>query len=161
LVGFTAKIFKEEYMNLGKAASYIILIAEDDEDDYLFVIEALKEAGIGNQAHWVKDGEELMDFLNGSLQEENKKTSPIAIILLDLNMPKKDGLEALEEIKSHAIFRKIPVIVLTTSGEASEITHAYELGANSYIQKPIRYSEYLKTIEVLRNYWFSAVRIPL
>ncbi len=138
-----------------------ILIAEDDEDDYLLTMEALKEAGVDTQIKWVKDGEELMDYLE-PVGTAIKKTSPEfpSLILLDLNMPRKDGREVLDEIKKNNALRKIPVVVLTTSKAETDINHAYDLGVNSYIQKPVRFNEFVEVIKVLSNYWFQVVKLP-
>jgi len=138
-----------------------ILIAEDDEDDYLLTIEALKEAGIDKQVKWVKDGEELMNYLEptGTAIKKNDAGYP-SLILLDLNMPRKDGREVLEEIKKHRTLRKIPVVILTTSKAETDINHAYDLGVNSYIQKPVRFSEFVEVIKVLSHYWFQIVKLP-
>jgi CheY-like chemotaxis protein len=138
-----------------------ILIAEDDEDDYLLTIEALKEAGIDKQVKWVKDGEELMNYLEptGTAIKKNDAGYP-SLILLDLNMPRKDGREVLEEIKKHRTLRKIPVVILTTSKAETDINHAYDLGVNSYIQKPVRFSEFVEVIKVLSLYWFQIVKLP-
>ena len=138
-----------------------ILIAEDDEDDYLLTIEALKEAGVDTEVKWVKDGEELMDYLE-PLGAATRKPCPEfpRLILLDLNMPRKDGREVLDEIKKNATLRKIPVVVLTTSKAETDINHAYDLGVNSYIQKPVRFSEFVEVIKVLSHYWFHIVKLP-
>jgi len=138
---------------------FSILIAEDDEDDYLLTVEALKEAGVQNQVHWVKDGEELMDFLRSESPDKNGNPPP-GMILLDLNMPKKDGREALGEIKNDPNLRKIPVIIMTTSKADSDISHSYSLGVNSFIQKPVRFYDFVKVIKVLSNYWFNVVKLP-
>jgi CheY-like chemotaxis protein len=138
-----------------------ILIAEDDEDDYLLTIEALKEAGVDAQVKWVKDGEELMSYLEsiGSAIEKSCPEVP-SLILLDLNMPRKDGREVLDEIKKNNALRKIPVVVLTTSKAETDINHAYDLGVNSYIQKPVRFNEFVEVIKVLSHYWFQIVKLP-
>lgn len=138
-----------------------ILIAEDDEDDYLLTIEALKEAGVHTQVKWVKDGEELMDYLKplGNIRGKNSFVVP-SLILLDLNMPRKDGREVLNEIKQNDLLRKIPVVVLTTSKAETDISHAYDLGVNSYIQKPVRFNEFVEVVKVLSNYWFNIVKLP-
>lgn len=139
-----------------------IVIAEDDEDDYMLTLEALSEAGITSTVTWVKDGEELMEYLHdweeGTCQEEGK-TRP-GLILLDLNMPRKDGREALQEIKANQGLRKIPVVVLSTSKSESDIDHSYELGVNSFIQKPVRFNEFVEMVSVLSKYWFSVVQLP-
>ena len=138
-----------------------ILIAEDDEDDYLLTIEALKEAGVNTQIKWVKDGEELMSYLE-PIGTPIKKSAPEfpSLILLDLNMPRKDGREVLDEIKKNETLRKIPVVVLTTSKAETDIHHAYDLGVNSYIQKPVRFNEFVEVIKVLSHYWFQIVKLP-
>ena len=148
-------------MNSIQNGSRPILIAEDDEDDYLLTIEALKEAGVDTQVKWVKDGEELMEYLKplGSAKKKPGSEFP-SLILLDLNMPRKDGREVLEEIKKDATLRKIPVVVLTTSKAETDINHAYDLGVNSYIQKPVRFSEFVEVIKVLSHYWFHIVKLP-
>ena len=143
---------------------FSILIAEDDEDDYLLTLEALKEAGVDNEVHWVKDGDEVVQFLsshtNGS-NGTNGDTHPLpGLILLDLNMPKKDGREVLEELKSNPKYRKIPVIVMTTSSAETDITRSYDLGVNSFIQKPVRFRELVDMIKVLFNYWSKTVKLP-
>jgi len=138
-----------------------ILIAEDDEDDYLLTMEALKEAGIEAQVKWVKDGEELMTYLE-PFRVARKSSGAVfpSLILLDLNMPRKDGREVLDELKRNTIFRKIPVVVLTTSKAETDINHAYDLGVNSYIQKPVRFNDFVEAIKVLSHYWFHIVKLP-
>lgn len=136
-----------------------ILIAEDDEDDYLLVIEALKEAGVDIPVRRVQDGEELMEYLHKVSTAADEQTKP-TMIFLDLNMPKKDGREALAEIKNNPTLCHIPVIVLTTSKSDSDIAHTYKLGVNSFIQKPLRFSELVDTVKVLSQYWFKIVKLP-
>ena len=136
---------------------FVILIAEDDEDDYLLTIEALKEAGVNKEIVWVKDGEELMEYLHNLPNSKNTKPG---MIFLDLNMPRKDGREALEEIKTNPALRPIPVIVLTTSKADGDISHTYNLGVNSFIQKPIRFFDLVNTIKLLTQYWFEIVKLP-
>lgn len=144
-----------------KSIPFSILIAEDDEDDYLLTLEALKEAGINNEVHWVKDGNETLEFLSSRLNGNNGSSGQLpGLILLDLNMPKKDGREALQEIKSNPDFRKIPVIVMTTSSAEIDVTHSYDLGVNSFIQKPDRFHELVETVRVVFNYWLNTVKLP-
>lgn len=132
------------------------LLAEDDEDDYLLTLEALKDAGVPNAVHWVRDGEALMDFLGRGETVD----PPIGLIILDLNMPRKDGREALREIKCHPLHRRIPVIVLTTSQAESDIAQSYDLGVNSFIRKPGRFSELVEVFRELSHYWFKTVTLP-
>ncbi len=140
-----------------------ILIAEDDEDDYLLTMEALKEAGVDTQIKWVKDGEELMDYLEPAevgVSIKKIRAELPSLILLDLNMPRKDGREVLDELKKNITLRKIPIVVLTTSKADTDINRAYDLGVNSYIQKPVRFNEFVEVIKVLSNYWFNIVKLP-
>lgn len=140
---------------------FTILIAEDDEDDYSLTLEALKEAGVDNEVHWVKDGDEVIEYLTSRTGESNGVSRELpGLILLDLNMPKKDGREALMEIKSNPKFRSIPVIVMTTSSADSDIAKSYDLGVNSFIQKPVRFSELVEMAKVLFSYWIKTVKLP-
>jgi len=142
--------------------SFTILIAEDDEDDYLLTLEALKEAGVDNEVHWVKDGDALMDYLASATHGSNGTSGELpGLILLDLNMPKKDGREALAEIKSSPQFRKIPVIVMTTSSAETDIAKSYDLGVNSFIQKPVRFNELVEMAKALFDYWIRTVKLPI
>jgi CheY-like chemotaxis protein len=138
-----------------------ILLAEDDEDDYLLIAEALEESRLANKVHWVKDGEELLDYLCRRGNYANPEESPRpGIILLDLNMPRKDGREALQEIKSDPALRKIPIIVLTTSKTEEDILRSYDLGVNSFIRKPVQFEDFVEVIKVLGKYWFEIVELP-
>ena len=143
-----------------------ILIAEDDEDDYLLTMEALKEAGFEYRIKWVKDGEEVMSYLNSTTsalsegqENQNPPTKP-RLIILDLNMPRKDGREVLEEIRKDDGLRQIPVIILTTSKADIDVAHSYDLGVNSFIQKPVRFSDFVDVIKVISHYWFNVVKLP-
>lgn len=138
-----------------------ILLAEDDEDDYLLIADALKESRLANKIYWVKDGEELMDYLHRRGDYSNPESSPSpGIILLDLNMPRKDGREALREIKSAPGLRRIPIIILTTSQAEEDILRSYDLGVNSFIRKPVRFEDFIEMIQVLGKYWFQIVELP-
>ncbi len=138
-----------------------ILLAEDDEDDYLLIAEALEESRLANKVRWVKDGEELMDYLcrRGNYAKPEESPRP-GIILLDLNMPRKDGREALKEIKSDPALRQIPIIVLTTSKTEEDILRSYDLGVNSFIRKPVQFEDFVEIIKVLGRYWFEIVELP-
>jgi CheY-like chemotaxis protein len=139
-----------------------ILIAEDDADDRYLLQTAFSEAGYPEQIDFVENGVELLNYLNNITPEDGAvaiKALP-GFILLDLNMPKKDGREVLKEIKQHPVFKKIPVIVFTTTKNEIEIKRCYELGANSYIVKPISFDALLKVVENIRSYWFQTVSIP-
>lgn len=140
--------------------SITILIADDDPDDRFITKEAFKEAGLINDLRFVEDGEELMDYLYQRGKYHDAKSAPRpGLILLDLNMPKKDGREALREIKADESLRRIPVVVLTTSKAEEDIAHAYNLGSNSYITKPVSFNSLLTTLKALANYWLQIVQL--
>lgn len=141
--------------------SVTILIAEDDDDDRLITEEAFREADVQNTLHFVKNGEELLDYLCHRNQYKEAYLAPRpGLILLDLNMPKKDGREALKEIKSTPSLKQIPVVILTTSQDYQDINLAYALGANSFIVKPRRFEALVKTIKKIGSYWFETVELP-
>jgi len=139
----------------------IILMAEDDPDDRLLSREALDESRLANDLHFVKDGEELMDYLlqRGAFSEPGKAPRP-GVILLDLNMPRKDGREALAEIKANSELRVIPVIVLTTSHAEEDILRSYDLGVSGYVTKPVRLEDLINVMKTIGKYWFEIVELP-
>ncbi|MET0623970.1 MAG: response regulator [Pyrinomonadaceae bacterium] len=138
-----------------------ILLADDDEDDRMLAREALAESRLANDLHTVGDGEELMDYLLRRGKYKVLADSPRpGLILLDLNMPKMDGREALKEIKSHPSLRQIPVIVLTTSKVEEDIYRTYDLGANSFITKPVMFDSLVKVMRDIGRYWFEIVALP-
>jgi CheY-like chemotaxis protein len=137
-------------------------MADDDEDDCMLAREALTESRLANHLHFVRDGEELMDYLYRRGQYAQKSDSPRpGLILLDLNMPKKDGREALKEIKSDPNLRQIPIVVLTTSKTEEDIYRSYDLGANSFISKPLTFESLVEVIKTLGRYWFEIVELPV
>ena len=139
----------------------VILMADDDADDRLLAKDALTECHLANDLHFVENGEELMDYLHrrGPYAGAGQAPRP-GLILLDLNMPKKDGREALREIKSDPDLRKIPVVVLTTSKADTDIGRIYELGANSFISKPVTFDSLVNVMKVMGTYWFEVVELP-
>lgn len=138
-----------------------ILMADDDEDDCMLASEALTESHLQHELHLVKDGEELMDYLYRRGKYINPENSPPpGLILLDLNMPKKDGREALREIKSNPTFKHIPVVVLTTSKAQEDIRLSYSLGANSFIIKPVTFASLVEVMTTIGKYWFNVVELP-
>lgn len=141
--------------------SIVILIADDDEEDLQLTLEALREHRLGNDVRVAHDGEELMDYLlhRGAYADPASAPTP-GLILLDLNMPKKDGREALADIKSNDDLRKIPVIVLTTSKAEEDIFRSYDLGVNSFITKPVTFPGLAQAMKVLTQYWFEIVELP-
>jgi CheY-like chemotaxis protein len=139
----------------------VILMAEDDPDDRFLSKEALDEARLANELRFVEDGEELMDYLCQRGKYSNPAESPRpGLILLDLNMPKKDGREALEEIKAEPELRCIPVIVLTTSKAEEDILRSYELGVSGYITKPVTLTRLIQIMKTIGKYWFEIVELP-
>lgn len=139
----------------------VIMLAEDDEEDAEMTLEALKKNRLGNDVRVARDGEELMDYLRREGKFSNGADAPMpGLILLDLNMPKKDGREALAEIKSDTRLRKIPVIVLTTSKAEEDIVRSYDLGVNSFITKPVTFAGLADAMRVVTEYWFEIVELP-
>lgn len=147
-------------MNL-KAKSIHILIAEDDEEDRMLTREAMLESRVKNSFHFVEDGEYLMDYLfnKGDYADKQKYPTP-GIILLDLNMPRKDGREALKEIKSNEHLKRIPVVILTTSKAEEDIIRTYDLGVNSFITKPVTFEGMINVMKALGTYWLDIVELP-
>jgi CheY-like chemotaxis protein len=138
-----------------------ILLADDDPDDRKLTQDAFAENRLANILHCVEDGEELMDYLNRRGKFENLRGEPLpGLILLDLNMPRKDGREALKEIKANLEFRRIPIVVLTTSKAEEDIVRTYDLGVNSYVTKPVTFKSLVELIKVLGRYWFEVVELP-
>jgi CheY-like chemotaxis protein len=136
-------------------------MADDDEDDRMFTAEALEESRLSNQIHFVEDGEEAMDYLyrRGKYADPERSPRP-GLILLDLNMPKKDGRETLREIKADPNLRRIPVVVLTTSKAECDVYRSYDLGANTYISKPVTFDSMVDVMKTLGKYWFTLVELP-
>lgn len=137
-----------------------ILMADDDADDRYFAKEAFEENKLANQLNFVEDGEELVKYL---LHQDNytpENAPKPDIILLDINMPKKSGIQALREIKQHENLKNIPIIMLTTSNSDEDICNCYELGANSYITKPVTFDGLVDVLKSLSNYWFKIVVLP-
>jgi CheY-like chemotaxis protein len=138
-----------------------ILMADDDADDRDMTREAFAMNHLANDLRFVEDGVELMDYLKrrGKYAEAAAAPRP-GLILLDLNMPKKDGREALEEIKADPRLRDIPIVVLTTSKEEEDIYRSYQLHANSYITKPVTFESLIALVSALGKYWMEIVELP-
>jgi CheY-like chemotaxis protein len=135
-----------------------LLMAEDDPEDQMLVRKAFAKARLSNELTIVNDGEELMDYLHRRPPYETAHRPDL--LLLDLNMPRMDGREALREIKADPLLRAIPVIVLTTSSADEDILRSYDLGVNSYIQKPVTFPKLVELVTELGNYWFKIVKLP-
>ncbi|MBA4854000.1 response regulator [Emticicia sp. BO119] len=141
--------------------SIVILMADDDPDDRSMTKEALEENFLLNELRFVEDGAQLMDYLKRRGKYTDPESSPRpGVILLDLNMPKKDGRECLKEIKSDDELKSIPVIVLTTSKAEEDILRTYDLGVNSFVTKPVTFVELVEVMKNLGNYWFDIVQLP-
>ena len=139
----------------------VILMADDDEDDRLLAADALLLSKLANTFMMVNDGEELLDYLHHRGKYAPPAFSPRpGLVLLDLNMPKKDGREALREIKSDPGLRSIPVVILTTSKAEEDIERGYNLGANSFITKPVTFDGLVESLRVATEYWFQVVQLP-
>ena len=138
-----------------------ILLADDDADDRMLARDAFEESRLRNNLEMVEDGEELMDYLHnlGKYSGDAAKPQP-SLILLDLNMPRKDGREALKEIKASPELRQIPIIILTTSKAEEDIIRTYDLGVNSFITKPVTFEALVDVLKTVGKYWFEIVELP-
>lgn len=138
-----------------------ILLADDDADDRMLAREALDESRLVNDLRVVEDGEELLDYLKQRGRYADPASAPRpGLILLDLNMPRKDGREALREIKGDPSLRQIPVVVLTTSKAEEDILRSYDLGANCFVTKPVTFEGLVEVVKVLDKHWFQIVELP-
>jgi two-component system, chemotaxis family, response regulator Rcp1 len=135
-----------------------ILIVEDNMGDARLTQEALKENRVRNNLYHVKDGVEAMQFLRR--QAEHSTVPPPDLILLDLNLPRKDGREVLKEIKEDPELRRIPVVVLTTSEAEQDLLTSYDLHANAYVTKPIDLDRFIEIVEAIEEFWFTIVKLP-
>jgi two-component system, chemotaxis family, response regulator Rcp1 len=135
-----------------------ILLVEDNPGDARLAAEALKENKVRNNLYHVKDGVEAMDFL---FRRGEYAGAPLPdLILLDLNLPRKDGREVLEEIKENPGLRFIPVVVLTTSAAERDLVKSYDLHANAYVIKPIDLDQFIEVVQAIESFWFMVVKLP-
>lgn len=138
-----------------------ILIADDDVDDCKLLMEAFQDSRLLNELHFVTDGEELMQYLRREGKYKNESLYPMpGLILIDLNMPKKNGREVLADIKIDKNLKHIPVVVLTTSSAQEEIYRSYNLGVNSFITKPVKFNDLVGLFRDIGHYWFEIVALP-
>jgi len=138
-----------------------LLIADDDENDYVLLNCAARRAQLPAQLCWVKDGMELLQYLRGQGAYGDPASYPRPVVLLlDLNMPRKSGSDALQEIRRDAGLRSLPVVIFTTSKSADDIQLSYEAGANSFITKPPEFQRLVEIMEVLKRYWFETATLP-
>lgn len=143
-----------------RSKSVVILMADDDPDDRMLTKEAFEENKLNNELRFVENGEELMDYLHHRGKYNDSNAPRPGLILLDLNMPKKDGREALGEIKQDPELKRIPVVVLTTSKAEKDIVNSYNLGVNSFITKPVTFENLVKVTSKLGQYWLELVNLP-
>ncbi len=138
-----------------------ILLVEDSEDDYEATIRAFKKANLHNPIAWCRSGQEALDYLHqeGDYKKEAKEQHP-DLVLLDLNMPGMDGRKTLQLIKENSDLKKIPVVILTTSGDERDIETCYRMGANTYVQKPVNFDGLIEAIRGLKEYWFDTALLP-
>jgi two-component system, response regulator len=138
-----------------------ILLADDDEEDRAMTIDALREHRVANDIRCVADGQELVDYLFRRGAYSGGADAPMpGLILLDLNMPRKDGREALAEMKTDHTLRSIPIVVLTTSRAEEDIVRTYDLGVNSFISKPVTFNGLVQAMDVFSRYWLEIVELP-
>jgi CheY-like chemotaxis protein len=135
-----------------------ILLVEDNLGDARLTREALKEGKVYNNLHWVKDGVEALEFLHRRGKHKNAPRPDI--ILLDLNLPKKDGREVLQEIKEDDLLKRIPVVILTTSKAEEDVLRTYALHANCYVTKPVDLEQFIKVVRSIDNFWLTVVTLP-
>ena len=141
---------------LGRAAE--ILLVEDNPGDARLTVEALRDAKVLNRLTVVRDGEEAMAYLHRQGRHSNAVRPDL--VLLDLNLPKKDGREVLAEMKADEGLRRIPVVILTTSSAEQDILRSYDLHANSYITKPVALDEFMKVVRTIEDFWLAVVKLP-
>lgn len=139
----------------------VILMADDDADDRLLAREAMHESRVLNELYFVEDGVQLLRYLRGDDEFSDRQAYPMpGLILLDLNMPKMDGREALAQIKADSGLRRIPVVILTTSKAEVDMMKGYDLGAASYITKPVTFDALVELMRTLGKYWVEFVELP-
>jgi len=138
-----------------------ILLAEDNAEDAEMTMRALRRNHLANQLHWVKDGAEALDYLFCRGQYADRDAArPPKLVLLDIKMPKVDGIEVLRRLKQHQSTRAIPVVVMTSSNEERDVIESYRLGVNSYIVKPVQFDQFIETVAKIGLYWLLTNRVP-
>ena len=138
-----------------------ILLVEDNAEDAEMTLRALRKRNVANTLHWVRDGEEALDYLLCRNQYAGRDPSrPPKLVLLDIKMPKVDGIEVLRQIKSSPHLKQVPVVVMTSSNEERDVVESYRLGANSYIVKPVAFDVFLDTVSKVDLYWMLTNRVP-
>ena len=142
-------------------AAPTILIAEDDDNDVFFVERAFKQLQVPNPRRRVKDGEDAIAYLRGDGEFSDRQQHPLpCFLLLDLKMPRKNGFDVLGWVRQQPGLKRLPIAVLTSSREVPDINHAYDLGANTYLVKPVKFEELVETIKALNLFWLLLAKIP-
>ncbi len=146
---------------MNDAESMTILLAEDNPRDAEMTLRSLKKHNIANSVHWVKDGAEALEFMfcEGAYAQRDPSGAP-KLVLLDIKMPKVDGIEVLRRLKADARTRTTPVVIMTSSNEERDVVESYKLGANSYIVKPVQFEAFLDTVSKIGLYWLLTNRVP-
>lgn len=147
-------------MNTSKFENSLILIADDDADDRMFLEQALRQTGFIHDIRSVEDGEELLDYLHQRGTYNSDKAPRPSLLILDLNMPRMNGFQALKEIKENPELRRLPVVVMSTSTADEDIVQSYNLGVNSFVIKPFHYTRLVEIIGALKTYWLETVQLP-
>ncbi len=148
-------------MNMGTVKIHLVLMAEDDDNDVFFLERAFKQAQIANPVHRVKDGEEALAYLKGEGQYSNREKFPLPhLMLLDLKMPRKNGFEVIQWVRQQPGLRRMPLVVLTSSKEDPDVNRAYELGANTYLVKPVKFDGLVEMMKTLNLYWLILAEKP-
>lgn len=136
----------------------VLIMVDDDEDDQLIAREAFEEIGLKARLVFLDNGQSLVDYLQGNEPYADREHHPMpSMVMLDINMPRMNGLEVLEYVKADSVFKSLPIVVLTNSGDPETIRRCYEMGASSYIRKPLEYAELKKALDNIRRYWFETV----
>jgi CheY-like chemotaxis protein len=143
-----------------KNDSMLILIADDDADDRMFLEQALRQTGYSDQISTVEDGEELLNYLQHTGPYTKANSPRPTLLILDLNMPRMNGFQALKIIKDDVALRRLPVVVMSTSTADEDILRSYDLGVNSFVIKPFHYNRLVEVISALKTYWLETVRLP-
>lgn len=147
-------------MNHNDRKSVAIVFAEDDDADFHLANRAFQKLHLVNELIRVKDGQELVDYLQHTGSYAHQATKKACIVFLDLNMPRKDGREALKEIKNDETLKHIPIIVMTTSKAEEDVVRSYQLGVNAYIRKPIKQDEFMEVLSIFKRFWLEIVELP-
>lgn len=137
-----------------------ILLVEDNANDAEMTMRALRRNNLANKVHWVKDGEQALDYVFGRGAYAGRDAALPRLVMLDLKMPKVDGIEVLRALKTNPLTRAIPVVVMTSSNEEKDVVASYDLGVNSYIVKPVQFEAFLETVAKIGLYWVITNRVP-